>query len=494
VSVKLVAEAGVGTIAAGVVKGGADLVHISGHSGGTGAAAWSSIKNAGLPWEVGLAETHQTLQRNRLRDRVRVRVDGGFQTGRDVVIAAILGADEFSFGTSALVAEGCLMARACHNNTCPVGVATQNPELRAKFAGTPEQVMAYMHYVAQEVREILARLGYCSLGQILGRTELLEQIKGETLTFGRLDLSPLLAQSVPVGMSGQRTKDSIELPDPVGDLNRYLLAETQAAVETGQPVDLTVSINNMDRTVGATLSGTIARIYGDRGLPDGTINLIFHGSAGQSFGAFNVRGVNLTLIGEANDYVGKGLGGGQLVIRPPLKSTLVASENVIMGNTVLYGATGGSLFAAGQAGERFAVRNSGATAVVEGIGDHGCEYMTGGVVVILGRTGYNFGAGMSGGLAFVLDEGHHLPRRINPDMVHLVRVTTPADLDLLRHLITRHVRLTGSLSGQTVLDNWSTKLGLFWKVAPQGTVGSTGVRPDVQLSLSTQALSRHVAG
>jgi len=430
---------------------------------------------------------------------VRVRVDGGFQTGRDVVIAAILGADEFSFGTSALVAEGCLMARACHSNTCPVGVATQNPELRAKFDGTPEQVMAYMHYVAQEVREILACLGYRSLGQIVGRTELLEQVKGETPIFGLLDLNPLLARtpaagSAPAEVSSRGAGNPVEPPDSVGDLNRYLLAETQAAIETGQPVDLTVSINNMDRTVGAALSGAIARTYGDRGLPDGAINLTFHGSAGQSFGAFNARGVNLTLIGEANDYVGKGLGGGQLVIRPPLKSTLVASENVIMGNTVLYGATAGSLFAAGQAGERFAVRNSGATAVVEGIGDHGCEYMTGGVVVILGRTGYNFGAGMSGGLAFVLDEGHHLPQRINPDMVHLVRVTTPADLELLRYLITRHVRLTGSLYGQTVLDNWSTRLGLFWKVAPQGTVGSTGVRPDVQVSLPNRTLSRHVVG
>ncbi len=493
VSVKLVAEAGVGTVATGVVKGGADVVHISCGTGGTGAAAWSSIKNAGLPWEVGLAETHQTLQLNNLRDRVRVRVDGGLQTGRDIVIAAILGADEFSFGTSAMVAEGCLMARACHSNTCPVGVATQNPKLRAKFPGTPENVMAYMHYVAQEVREILARLGFRSLTEIIGHTELLQQIPTGRPEADSLDLRPLLAKVTPPPAPDQQNSTCLVA---VADLNRHLLAETQPAIETGKPVHLTLSINNTDRTVGATLAGAIAQRYGDRGLLDGTINVTFHGSAGQSFGAFNTPGMNLTLIGEANDYVGKGMRGGQIVVRPSLKFQPMASDNVIVGNTVLYGATGGSLFVAGQVGERFAIRNSGATAVVEGVGDHGCEYMTGGVVVVLGRTGYNFGAGMSGGLAFVLDEGHHLLQRINTDLVQILRMTNQADVELLKHLITRHVRLTGSVHGQAVLDNWPTRLGLFWKVAPKGTVGSTGVRRDIRLGLilPTLELSQHVVG
>lgn len=503
VSVKLVAEAGVGTVATGVVKGGADVVHIAGHAGGTGAAAWSSIKCVGLPWEVGLAETQQTLVLNNLRDRVRVRTDGGLQTGRDVVIAAILGADEFSFGTAALVAEGCLLARACHSNTCPAGVASQDPKLRAKFAGMPEHVMAYLHFVAEEVREILAGLGFRSLSEIIGRTELLHQIPTGNVMADTLDMSPLLAQvGRGPGVRDQGLESGLLTPNPqpptpilvaVSELNQLLLTQAQPALAREEPVQLTLPINNTDRTVGATLAGAIAQRYGERGLPDGTIQVTFLGSAGQSFGAFNAPGVNLTLIGEANDYVAKGMGGGQIVVRPSLKSQLAAGDHVIMGNTVLYGATGGSIFIAGQAGERFAVRNSGAVAVVEGVGDHGCEYMTGGVVVVLGRTGYNFGAGMSGGLAFVLDEGHHLGRRLNSDMVQLVRVTGGQDVALLKHLITRHVRLTGSARGQAILDNWASRLGLFWKVAPKGTIGSTGQRPDI-LSLPMMAeLSLHVA-
>jgi len=492
VSVKLVSEAGVGTIAAGVAKGGADVVHIAGHAGGTGAAALSSIKGVGLPWEMGLAETQQALQLNNLRDRVRVRTDGGMQTGRDIVIAAILGADEFSFGTAALVAEGCLMARACHSNTCPVGVATQNPKLRAKFAGTAEHVMAYMHYVAQEVREILAQLGFRSLKEIIGKTELLRQVPTGNKAIDLLDLSPLLAKVTPLGAA------DLSLPlvsrVPVSELNQQLLNQSQAALETGQPVKLTLPISSTDRSVGATLAGAIAKVNGDKGLPEGTIEVTFHGSAGQSFGAFNIAGVNLTLIGEANDYVGKGMGGGQIVVRPPLKSRLVAADHTIVGNTLLYGATGGSIFIAGQAGERFAVRNSGGTAVVEGVGDHGCEYMTSGVVVVLGRTGYNFGAGMSGGVAFVLDEAQVLPQRFNPDMVQMARITHPEDISLLRHLITRHVRLTGSARGQAILDDWMSELPLFWKVAPKGTIGSTGVRPQIQMILPTAELSQFVAG
>jgi len=494
VSVKLVAEAGVGTVAAGVVKAGADKVHICGHAGGTGAAAWSSIKNVGLPWEVGLAETQQTLQLENLRSRVRLSTDGGLQTGRDVVMAAILGADEYGFGTSALVAEGCLLARACHSNICPVGVATQKPELRAKFVGTPEHVMAYMHYVAQEVREILAELGFCSLAEIIGRTELLRQMPTGNPVIDSLNLKPLLEK----GSDGARSFIN-KIPEAlsrvaVNELNTSLVSQTRAAIETGEPVQLTLPINNTDRTIGATLSGVIAQRYGDQGLPDGTINITFHGSAGQSFGAFNVPGIGLTLVGEGNDYVAKGMAGGQVVVRPPLKSQLVTNDNTIVGNTVLYGATGGSLFVAGQAGERFAVRNSGATAVVEGIGDHGCEYMTGGVVVVLGRTGYNFGAGMSGGVAFVLDEGHYLTRRINPDMVQLVRVTSQTDVQLLHLLITRHLRLTGSEHAQAILDDWIGRLGLFWKIAPKGTIGATGVRPELQVTLPALELSQHVVG
>ena len=493
ISVKLVATGGVGTIATGVVKGGADVVHISGHSGGTGAAALSSIKHAGLPWEVGLAETHQTLVQNGLRERVRVRTDGGLQTGRDVVIAAILGADEFSFGTAALVAEGCLLTRACHNNTCPVGVATQRPDLRAKFAGVPEHVMAYMHYVAQEVREILGQLGFRSLAEITGRVDLLRQVATGWAPGDLLDLTPLLAR-IKSDWKTEERPETGAFKIAVNDLNRLLLEQVEPALSKSQPVQLTLPINNIDRAVGASLAGEIARRNGDRGLADGAVNVTFHGSAGQSFGAFNITGMNLTLVGEANDYVGKSMGGGQIVIRPSLKSHLVGNDQVIVGNTVLYGATGGSLFVAGQAGERFAVCNRGAVAVVEGVGDHGCEYMTGGTIVVLGKTGYNFGAGMSAGLAFVLDEGHFLPQRINPDTVQLVRVTNEADVALLKHLITRHIRLTGSARGQAILDNWSKRLGLFWKVAPHGTVGSTAARPALPVKVPTLELSQHVVG
>ncbi len=494
VSVKLVAEAGVGTIAAGVVKGGADVVHIAGHAGGTGAAAWSSIKNVGLPWEVGLAETHQTLLLNNLRERVRIRTDGGLQTGRDIIMAALLGADEYSFGTSALVAEGCLIARACHNNTCPVGVATQNPKLRAKFVGLPEHVMAYIHYVAQEVREILAELGFSSLAEIVGRTDLIEQVETGHANVDSLDLSPLLAH-IDSGQQPEIIPLDVSPITQISDLNRHLVQETQAAIEAGEPVNLNLPICNTDRTVGATMSGAIAQRYGDQGLAEETINITFNGSAGQSFGAFNITGVNLTLIGEANDYVGKGMRGGQIVVRPSLKSQLAAADNIIIGNTVLYGATGGNFFACGQAGERFAVRNSGATAVVEGVGDHGCEYMTSGVVAILGRTGYNFGAGMSGGMAFVLDEGHHLPQRLNTDMVRIVRITHSDDVALLRYLLNRHLRLTGSVRAQSILDNWTDQLPLFWKVAPKGTVGSTGSRSKIQSAVEQILnLSQHVVG
>jgi glutamate synthase (ferredoxin) len=488
VAVKLVSEAGVGAVAAGAVMAGAEAVHLSGHAGGTGAAAWSSIKYAGLPLELGLAEIRHSLLAGRLRRRVRLSVDGGLQTGRDVVIAAMLGADEFHFGAATLIASGCLMTRGCHRNTCPAGIATQDPALRAKFAGQPEHVMAYLHYVAQEVREILAQLGYRRLSEVVGRAELLTQ-----RTADWPDVSPLLAPAEGEGW-GQASAANAETGITVNELNALLLAQAEPARRDGQPVQLNLPIGPTDRAVGATLSGAIAQQYGDLGLPDGTIAITFHGSAGQSFGAFNASGLNLTLIGEANDFVGKGMNGGQIVIRPPLKSPRVACDHTIIGNTGLYGATGGSLFIAGQAGERFAVRNSGATAVVEGLGDHGCEYMPGGVVIVLGRTGHNFGAGLSGGMAFVLDENHSLPQRINPDMVEMVRLTNQNDIGLLRLLITRHARLTGSERARFVLEHWSSQLAAFWKVAPKGTVGSTGVRPTIQVTLPTLELSQHVVG
>lgn len=467
VSVKLVAEAGVGTVAAGVVKGGADTVVISGHAGGTGASPLSSIKNAGIPWELGLSETQQTLVLNDLRGRVRVRTDGGLQTGRDVVVAAILGADEYSFGTAALVAEGCLMARACHMNSCPVGVATQREALRRKFPGTPEMVINFFLFVAQEVREILAELGFRSLDEIIGRTELLHQvITGESAA--HLDLTPILAQ--PSVDGPRRMVQRQNGLYSVSRLNKQILEDARPALEMGQPVQCTYEIHNTDRTVGATLAGEIARRYGDQGLPEGKIRFEFHGCAGQSFGAFNIQGMHLTLIGDANDYVGKGMGGGEIVVRPPAEACFSWSENVIMGNTVLYGATGGRLFAAGRAGERFAVRNSGAQAVIEGTGDHCCEYMTGGVVVVLGPTGRNFGAGMTGGVAYVLDEERVFELHYNPQLVRLDPVQRVEDVATLKNLIAQHVERTGSPKAQTILDDWEAYQPLFWRVMPKEAV------------------------
>ena len=463
VSVKLVAQTGVGTIAAGVAKGHADVILISGCSGGTGASPWSSIKNAGLPWELGLAETQRVLMENGLRERVRVRVDGGFATGRDVVVAALLGADEFSFGTAAMIAEGCIMARVCNKNTCPVGVATQRPDLRAKFPGKPEQVMAYFLFVAREVREILAQLGYRSLDEVIGRVDLLEQVvHGREAGF--MDLRPLL-ELPSSGGARRNVQPANPLPErsPLGD---RLWEDARHAVETGQPVVLHYRITNVDRTVGARLAGEIARRYGNAGLPDGTITAVFHGSAGQSFGAFNIRGVHLYLIGEANDYVGKGMNGGEIVLRPSYAAKYDSHNHVILGNTALYGATGGKLFAAGRAGERFAVRNSGAIAVVEGVGDHGCEYMTNGIVVVLGETGYNFGAGMTGGEAYVYDPHHTFLRRLNRDLVAVRRV--PLEVQpLLKDLIREHYEKTGSVRAASILRHWPQAVKDFWQVIPK---------------------------
>jgi glutamate synthase domain-containing protein 2/glutamate synthase domain-containing protein 1/glutamate synthase domain-containing protein 3 len=468
VSVKLVATAGVGTIAAGVAKGYADIILISGHQGGTGAAPLTSIKNAGVPWELGLAETQQTLVLNGLRGRVRLRADGGLKTGRDVLVAALLGADEFSFGTAALVAEGCIMARACHNNTCPVGIATQRLDLRAKFPGKPEMVMAFFRYLAQEVRELLASLGLRSVEEAVGRTDLLFQaLPG--LVGGELDLAPVLGggrmvEGNVISHGGERNAL------PAGDtLNERIMHDARGALAARGPVSLSYPVRNGDRSVGARLSGTIGQLYGDKGLPPATITINLHGSAGQSFGAFNAPGVELRLTGDANDYVGKGMAGGVIAIAPDQRARYTWHENIIAGNTLLYGATAGELYAAGQVGERFAVRNSGALAVVEGAGDHGCEYMTGGTVVILGETGRNFGAGMTGGVAYVLDEEGTLERRYNGQLVELHGLE-PRDEARVQELLRRHISFTGSPRAAEVLARWEHYRGQFKAVLPRDTV------------------------
>ena len=470
VSVKLVAEKGVGIIASGVAKGYADIIVISGYNGGTGSSPLTSIKHAGLPWELGLVDAQRMLVANGLRPRVTLRVDGGLKTGRDVIIAALLGADEYSFGTAALVAEGCQMARVCHNNTCPVGIATQSERLRQKFPGSPEHVIAYFLNIAQEVRELLAQMGYRTLDEIIGRSDLLVQRTSGNARADRIDLHPLLVpasawagdETAPL----RRTQLVNPLPDEA-DLGRRIAAELAPVIAEGRPVSGTYAISNRDRSVGATVAWEIARRYGDRSLPEKTVHLSFHGVAGQSFGAFAVSGMCLELVGRANDYVGKGMTGGEIVVRPEPGAPAEPERNVIVGNTVLYGATGGTLFCGGAAGERFAVRNSGAVAVVEGVGDHGCEYMTGGIVVVLGKTGRNFGAGMTNGRAYVYDpEGalavrHHRPSvRIERMMAH------DEDAERLRQLVEAHAQRTGSLRAGQLLQNWEDVLGDFWRVIP----------------------------
>jgi glutamate synthase domain-containing protein 2/glutamate synthase domain-containing protein 1/glutamate synthase domain-containing protein 3 len=482
VSVKLVSTVGVGIIAAGVVKGLADVVHVAGADGGTGASPLSSIKNAGLPWEVGLADTHAELVRSGLRDRARIRVDGGFKTGRDVMIAALLGADEFSFGTSVLLAQGCIMVRACHRDTCPTGIATQRPDLRAKFAGKPEKIAAYLLFVAEEVRELLASLGLTSLRDAVGRTDLLRAREPRPTTLGgaglapvpRLDVSPLLA---PPRGGAHRFVRHIPLQRPESPLGNLVFELALPLLEKPGTHDLSFPITNSDRAVGARLGAEAARVFGDR-EPRGRVRIRFAGAAGQSFGAFLSSGVEFALEGEANDYVGKGLGGGRIVVTPPPDD---AGDPVLLGNTVLYGATGGELFCGGRAGERFAVRNSGAVAVVEGAGDHACEYMTRGTVLILGPVGRNVGAGMSGGQAFVYDPEGMLPERINGHLVE-ASAPTPAQLSEVRSLIQRHVELTGSAMGRSVLRRWQRSKRFFVRVVPRAI--------DVPAAEANIALSR----
>ncbi|MEX2196632.1 MAG: glutamate synthase large subunit [Thermoleophilaceae bacterium] len=466
VSVKLVAEVGVGTVAAGVAKANSDHVVIAGHDGGTGASPVSSIHSAGVPWEIGLAETQQTLVLNKLRDRITVQADGQMKTGRDVVVAALLGAEEMGFATAPLVTTGCIMMRACHLNTCPVGIATQDPELRKRFEGKPEHVVNYFFFIAEEVRRYMAQLGVRKFEELVGRTDLLEADEAiEHWKARGVDLSRLLeAPDMPPEIPRRRVRE----PDPVLDdhLDHQLLAQAGPALERGERVEIAIRCENKNRTVGGLLSGEVARRHGAEGLPDDTISVRLEGSGGQSFGAWLAPGVTFHLWGDANDFTGKGMSGGVLAVRPPEGSTFVAEENVIVGNTLLYGATKGRAFFRGLAGERFAVRNSGVHAVVEGVGDHGCEYMTGGRVVVLGPTGRNFAAGMSGGLAFVLDPDGAFPARCNPELVDL-EPPTEDDLEAIHALVAEHGERTGSTVAERVLADWDALRGDWVKVFPR---------------------------
>ena len=466
ISVKLVSEVGVGTIAAGVAKAKADTVLVVGHDGGTGASPQTSIKHAGLPWELGLAETQQTLVRNRLRDRIRVHVDGQLKTGRDLAIAALMGAEEYGFGTTVLVTQGCILMRKCHLNTCPVGVATQDPALRERYTGKPEYVVHFMRFIAREMREYMAQLGFRTVDEMVGRVDLLEAATDVTHVKARtLDLSKLL--EIPTDDPDAPLRQVAEQDHEWSKaLDQDLIKQCAPALERGEKVTLDLPIRNVNRTVGATLSGEIVRRHGAEGLPHETITLNFTGSAGQSTGAFLAPGVTMRIEGDANDYLGKGMSGGTIIVTPPAGSEFVPHENIIAGNVILYGATGGSVYIHGVAGERFAIRNSGARAVVEGVGDHGCEYMTGGVVVVLGSTGYNFAAGMSGGVAYVYDENQLFDTRCNLDMVDLETVWQDTDVMELYSMLENHVLYTQSERAKMLLDRWDAHLPLFVKVIP----------------------------
>jgi glutamate synthase (NADPH/NADH) large chain len=494
ISVKLVSEVGVGTVAAGVSKAHADHVTISGYDGGTGASPLTSIKHAGSPWEIGLAETHQTLVMNKLRGRIAVQADGGMRTGRDVTIAALLGADEIGFATAPLIVEGCIMMRKCHLNTCPVGVATQDPELRKRFSGKPEHVVNYFFFIAEEVRELMSKLGFRTFDEMIGQRDRLEMRKAidhwkaQGLDYSRLLHKPEMGPDVAIYNSEQQDHGLDKA------LDHELIKQAQPALENGESVKIETEIFNYNRTFGTMLSGEVARRYGHAGLQDDTIYIKAKGTAGQSFGAWVAKGVTIELAGEGNDYVGKGLSGGRLVIYPPEESKLVPEENIIVGNTVLYGAISGECYFRGVGGERFCVRNSGATAVVEGVGDHGCEYMTGGIAVVLGSTGRNFAAGMSGGIAYVLDEDGTFEQRCNLSMVELEPIAaedealesmehmggdlethgrvdvshdmTRFDAVRLKQLIENHMHYTDSSRAREILDNWSAYLPKFVKVMP----------------------------
>jgi glutamate synthase (NADPH/NADH) large chain len=483
-----VSEVGVGTVAAGVSKAKADHIVISGYDGGTGASPQSSIKHAGTPWELGLSEAQQTLVLNKLRGRVGLQVDGQLKTGRDVLIGALLGADEFGFATAPLVVEGCIMMRKCHLNTCPVGVATQDPALRKKFTGQPEHVVNYFFFVAEEVRELMAQMGIRKFDDLVGRSDLLDMRKGISHWKAKgLDFSKVFHQpDVPASVARRHLEEQDHGLSEA--LDNDLIAQAKEALDAKRTVSIETNVCNVNRSVGAMLSHEVAKRHGNAGLPDDTIRVKLTGTAGQSFGAFLAHGITFQLEGEGNDYVGKGLCGGRIIVKPSTDSKLTAADNIIVGNTVLYGATGGEVFFNGVAGERFAVRNSGAVAVVEGLGDHGCEYMTGGMVVVLGQTGRNFAAGMSGGVAYVLDEDGGFAQRCNMSMVQLEAVPeeaaasetgevhskgrvhfnhlNKADEAALRGKIEKHLRYTGSARAKQILDNWSTFLPKFVKVMP----------------------------
>jgi glutamate synthase (NADPH/NADH) large chain len=466
VSVKLVSEVGVGTVAAGVAKGKADTVLISGGDGGTGASPLSSIMHTGTPWEIGLAETQATLVGSRLREHIRVQVDGQIKTGRDVVVAALLGAEEFGFATTTLVAMGCVMMRKCHLNTCPVGVATQDPELRKRFAGKAEHVVNFMRFLAREVRELMAELGFRSFEQMIGQVERLavDEAVAHHKTRG-LDFSRMLAKPLaPRGSALYCTKPQVDAFPP--SLDAVILERAGGALEKPTPVTLELAIRNSDRAVGATLSAEVSRRHGGAGLPADTVKVKFHGSAGQSFAAFLARGVTFELEGDANDYFCKGLSGGRVIVYPPRASTFIPERNIITGNVNLFGATSGEVYINGMAGERFCVRNSGALAVVEGVGDHGCEYMTGGRVIVIGETGINFAAGMSGGIAYVLDRSQLFDTRCNLEMVDVEPLTEDEDQQFLKDCLERHVRFTGSRNAAQILELWEEMLPLFVKVIP----------------------------
>ena len=466
INVKLVAEAGVGTISAGVAKAHADIITISGHDGGTGASPLTSIKHAGIPWELGLSEAHQTLMLNHLRGRVRLQTDGQLKTGRDVAIAAFLGAEEYGFSTIPLIAIGCIMMRKCHLNTCPVGIATQNPELRKKFTGLPEHVINYFFFVAEELRRIMAELGFSKVNEMIGRTDMLKQkINIKHWKAEKVDLSAILYK-VPLGDNDSSYCTQVQDHSLDKQLDQKLINHAKAALKDKEIVNISLPIFNVNRSVGTMLSSKIARKFGEKGLPDKTINVKFNGSAGQSFGAFLAHGVTLELEGDANDYTGKGLSGGRLVIYPPLKSSFLAEENILIGNTVLYGATSGEVFCCGIAGERFAVRNSGAIAVVEGVGDHGCEYMTGGNVIVLGETGKNFAAGMSGGIAYVFDQKRKFASNCNTEMVELELINDEDEKIWIREWIEKHLEYTRSMKAKKILSNWDHFFKYFVKVLP----------------------------
>jgi glutamate synthase (NADPH/NADH) large chain len=466
INVKLVSKAGVGIIASGVAKAHADAILISGHDGGTGASPLTSIRHAGLPWELGLAETHQTLVKNKLRDRVVVQTDGQIRTGRDLAIATLLGAEEWGVATAALIVEGCIMMRKCHLNTCPVGIATQDPELRKRFTGEPEHVINFFTFLAQDLREIMADLGFRTVNEMVGKVEMLKaKQKINYWKYKQLDLSPILYKEPADDTVGQYKQ--VEQDHGItAVLDRRLVQYARPALDEKQPVSTTFKIKNTDRAVGAMLSNEISKRYRGDGLPDGIIQFRFRGSAGQSFGAFGARGLEFKLEGEANDYFGKGLSGGRLIVVPDRDAKFDPKENIIIGNVAFYGATSGEAYIKGMAGERFCVRNSGVNAVVEGIGDHGCEYMTGGLVVVLGETGKNFAAGMSGGIAYVYNPEGKFEKLVNREMIDLDPMEED-DFERVRTLVRNHFSYTGSKVALDILNNWNQECRHFVKVMPR---------------------------